>query len=64
MKPGKPVTCTVVWCTEPPWGRGLCAKHYRRYKRNGDPVTVDEHAAFLQGIRQGRRATEGGEHPW
>lgn len=29
--------CTIDGCTRPHYGRGWCAAHYQRWRRNGDP---------------------------
>ena len=37
----KPMTqCTVPDCQVPTFAKGLCAKHYTRQRRHGDPATV------------------------
>lgn len=30
--------CTVIGCTETPWARGWCAKHYARWNKTGSPL--------------------------
>ena len=32
--------CSITGCNGPHYGRGWCAKHYRRWLRHGDPETV------------------------
>lgn len=31
-------TCTLWFCDEPHYGRGLCAKHYQNWLRTGNPL--------------------------
>lgn len=50
--------CKVDECTSPPVGRGWCNKHYRRWKRTGDPLKVawergDISANFWSKVRRG-----------
>lgn len=37
-------TCKVKDCTSPVCGLGWCSKHYQRWKRNGDPLTITRRA--------------------
>lgn len=44
-------TCSIEGCTSAHYGHDLCVKHHRRFRRNGDPLTVlriqkDDHARF------------------
>lgn len=34
------MTCTVAGCRRPLEARGLCAKHYQRWRVHGDPTVV------------------------
>jgi hypothetical protein len=35
-----PAECTVAECTKKPVSRGLCPKHWNRWRKNGDPLAV------------------------
>jgi hypothetical protein len=55
-------TCSVIEhgerCGDPVNSHGWCTKHYRRWQRNGDPLTVkqivgDDRARLMSHVRQG-----------
>lgn len=56
--------CTIDGCGRPLYGRGWCSMHYKRWRRNGDPLAM--HAATPPMDRFQRKVTveTGGCHLW
>jgi hypothetical protein len=54
------VTCTVLDCDGRPRQRGMCVKHYTRWRRHGDPTVGSHHlrldaAPLLEALEARRR---------
>lgn len=42
--------CTVKGCAQPSRARTWCIKHYERWRRNGDPITVKPRTCWNRGL--------------
>jgi hypothetical protein len=54
------MTCTVLDCDGRPRKRGMCVKHYTRWRRHGDPTVGSHHlrldaAPLLEALEARRR---------
>jgi hypothetical protein len=51
--------CTIKGCKTKPVARGLCAKHYMRQRRTGDPATIRKSGRKLDAVADFmRRSTD------